>query len=163
MSESNLHFRIKEYLMKLSNKKDLIKELNEELDELNNTKNKLKQEKERLKKQYNIFEKQKKNIIINSSKDYNVFNIKKNFNYKINNNNENNIKKRNFSATKPKRRLEINIIKDLKKQNKELEDIYINFKNELNNIIQQVNEMEIKCKLLMIDSDKNKNLIKIQK
>ena len=166
MNETNLHFKIKEYIMKISFKKDLIVELNEELQRLNKIKNELLQNKEDLKEEYKRFEKQKK-IIINSSKISNEpNNIKQlNLNNKFNKNIgiKSNIK-RNFSAAKPKRKLEINHhLIDLRKQNYDLEDNLINYNHELNNIIQTVNEMEIKCKLLMIKADKQTNLIEIQK
>ena len=168
MSEANLHFKIKEYIMKLSSKKEIIEELNGELERLNKIKNKLSQTKSSIKEEYKKFEKQNKSIInsTNLIKETNfLYNLK--YKNKLNNNigikdiNKTNYKKRNFSATKPRKRLDINIVKDLIKQNNELEDNLINYNHELNNIIQTVNEMEIKCKLLMINT-KNTNLIDIQ-
>ena len=170
MSEANFHFKIKEYIMKLSFKKEIIKELNGELQRLNKIKDGLSQTKSNLKEKYKKYEKQKKSIIT-SNKLNNESNFLNNLNYNnklINNigindkyNKNTNYRKRNFSAAKPKKRLDINIVKDLKKQNNELEDILINYNHELINIIKLVKEMEIKCKLLIINT-KNSKIIDIQ-
>ena len=168
MSEANLHFKIKEYIMKRSLKKELIEELSGELDQLIKIKNELMQNKNKLKEDYNKYEKQKK-YIINTKK----INNEPYFRNSLYNNGINiwnksyynnfGIKRRNFSAVKPKKNLGIDLIKDLKKENNYLEDILIDKNHELNNIIQNVNDMEIKCKLLMFDANKNTNLIEIQK
>jgi len=169
MSEANIHFKIKEYIMRLTSKKEIIDELSKDLEELNRIKNTLIQNRDTLKEEYNTFEKQNK-LIINSYK------LSNEANNNINNKNNNqlnrkigikrnntlglNNKKRNFSAAKPKKRIEINILNDLKKQNNDLENVLIEYNHELNKIIQNVNEMEIKCKLLMHNTDKHTNYIK---
>ena len=169
MSEANIHFKIKEYIMKISFKKDLIEELKEELERLNKIKSELSQKKKELKGEYQKYEKQKKNIInrTNINKEPYLNNLIYNNRINIGNNSNNNknlvIKKRNFSAAKPKRKLGIDLLKDIKKENNQLEDILINKNHELNNIIQNINDMEIKCKLLIFDTNKNTNLIDIQK
>ena len=169
MNEASIHFRIKEYIMKISFKKDLIEELKGELERLNKIKSELSQKKKELKGEYKKYEKQKKNIInrTNINKESYLNNLIYNNRINIGNNSNNNknlvIKKRNFSAAKPKRKIGIDLLNDIKKENNQLEDILTNKNHELNNIIQNINDMEIKCKLLIFDTNKNTNLIDIQK
>ena len=164
MSEANIHFKIKEYIMRLSSKKEIIDELNKELESLSKEKEQLNQTKSNLKNEYKINEKKKKDIInycnLNDESNiiYNINKEIKNYNYlKVN------LKKRNYSAARPKKRIEINALNDLKKENNELEDELIYYNNELENIIQKVYDMELKCKLLMHDAYCHNNKIKLQK
>ena len=172
MNEANLHFKIKEYIMRLSYKKELIEELNKELMSLQKNKNELIQNKSNLENDYKKIEKQNKNIIniCNSNNESNIINnFYNNSELRINSgiNYDNilriNYKKRNLSATKPKRRLDINILKDLKKQNNELEDILIYYNHELENIIQKTNDMETSCKILMFNANNHRNGMNLNK
>ena len=162
MNEINLHLKIKEYIMRISSKKDIINDLNSELEGLNKIKKELIQNKKNLKNEYNTLEYQNKNFFSNESNNLN-YNINNQLNKKAGINKNNNYKKRNYSATKVKKRMDIDIITDLKKENNNLENILMNYKNELSNIIQQVNDMEIKCKLLTLNANEQTNLFKMQK
>ena len=70
------------------------------------------------------------------------------------------MKKRNFSAGINRRTVDIDSIRNLKKKNAQLNNILINYKIELNNIVKEVNEMEINCKLMMSKANFSKFLFK---
>ena len=73
------------------------------------------------------------------------------------------MKKRNYSAARPKRSLGINVLNDLKKENNELENELIYYNHELENVIQKVYDMELNCKLLMHHANSNNNEMKLPK
>ena len=162
MSDANIHFKIKEYIMRLSSKKEIIDELNKELESLIKAKEQLIQAKSILKNEYKINENKKKEIInyCNLNDESNIIN---NINKENKNNIKVNLKKRNYSAARPKRRLEINALNDLKKENNELEDELIYYNHELENVIQKVYDMELSCKLLMHQANSNNNEMKLPK
>ena len=144
MNETDLHFKINEYLIKLETKRDLIKELKIELENLEIKNKELYQTKDKLKKEYKKNEKNNKKLenlsnFINSELSNNI------------NNNNNIKKKRNNSATISKRRFSAEIIKEMKNKNEELNKALIKYKNELNRLIKQVNEKEVNCRLLMLN------------
>ena len=144
MNESNLHFKINEYLIKLETKRDLIKELKIELENLEIKNKELHETKDKLIQQYKKKEKNNKklenNLICNNQEFSN--NIKQ----------KNNImRKRNNSAMISKRRFDADIIKEMKKKNEDLNKTLINYKNELNSLIKQVNEKEVNCRFLMLN------------
>ena len=142
MNETNLHFKINEYLIKLETKRDLIKELKIELENLEIKNKELHQTKDKLKKEYKKNEK-------NNKKLENLSNFN---NPEISNNYKNNIKKkRNNSATISKRRFSAEIIKEMKNKNEELNKALIKYKNELDRLIKQVNEKEVNYHLLMLN------------
>ena len=164
MSEANIHFKIKEYIMRLSSKKEIIEELNKELENLSKTKKELIQIKSTLKNEYKINEKKQKEII----NYYNLndeSNIKNNINkaIKFNNYLKVNLRKRNYSAARPKGRIEISDLSDLREENNQLEDELIYYNHELENIIQKANDMELSCKLLMHDVNSHNNEMRLQK
>ena len=152
MSEANLHFKINEYLIRLETKKDLIKELKIELENLDIKNKELYQTKHKLIEQFKQNEKNNKilvNLFSSSNKLYS-----NNSEFPCNINNKKNLnKKRNKSATISKRRIDIDTIKEIKKKNEELNNVLINYKNELNNIIKQVNEKEVNCRMLMFNAN----------
>ena len=144
MNESNLHFKINEYLIKLETKRDLIKELKIELENLEIKNKELHETKDKLIQQYKKKEKNNKklenNLICNNQEFSN--NIKQ----------KNNImRKRNNSAMISKRRFDADVIKEMKKKNEDLNKTLINYKNELNSLIKQVNEKEVNCRFLMLN------------
>ena len=61
------------------------------------------------------------------------------------------MRKRNNSAMISKRRFDADIIKEMKKKNEDLNKTLINYKNELNSLIKQVNEKEVNCRFLMLN------------
>ena len=158
MSDANIHFKIKEYIMRLSSKKEIIDELNKELESLSKEKEQLIQNKSILKNKYKINEKKKKDII-----NYCNLNDESNItNKEIKNYLKVNLKKRNYSAARPKRSLEINALNDFKKENNELENELIYYNHELENIIQKVYNMELSCKLLIHDVNSHNNEMKLK-
>ena len=143
--------------MRIESKKELIKDLNIELERLNNIKRELIQNKENLKNEYNSLEQQNKNFFSNES---NILYYNNQLNKKSGLNINKNYKKRNFSAAKAKTKndIEKNILKSLKNENNYLENILINYNHELDNIIQLVNDMELKCKLLTFNTNEQISL-----
>ena len=144
MNETDLHFKINEYLIKLETKRDLIKELKIELENLEIKNKELHETKDKLIQQYKKKEKNNKklenNLICNNQEFSN--NIKQ----------KNNImRKRNNSAMISKRRFDADVIKEMKKKNEDLNKTLINYKNELNSLIKQVNEKEVNCRFLMLN------------
>ena len=154
MSENDLYFKINEYLIGLETKNDLIKELNNELQNLEIKNKELLQKKGELIEKYNKEEKNKKSLI----NLYSSITHQENINIKKNNNKTK--KKRNFSAGINRRTVDIDSIRNLKKKNAQLNNILINYKIELNNIVKEVNEMEINCKLMMSKANFSKFLFK---
>ena len=155
MNEANLHFNINEYLIKLETKKDLIKELRNEFENLDIKNKELHQTKNKLIEEYKKREKNNKKLVNQLiSCEENKTNNKE-FCANIKRKNIV-IKKRNNSATISKRRLNSDIIKQIKMKNDELTNILINYKNELNNLIKQVDEKEIDCRLLMVNANSHK-------
>ena len=155
MNEANLHFNINEYLIKLETKKDLIKELKNEFENLDIKNKELHQTKNKLIEEYKKREKNNKKLVnLLISCEENKINNK---DFSSNIKNENIIiKKRNNSAVISKRRLNSDIIKEIKIKNDELTNILINYKKELNNLIKQVDEKEIDCRLLMLNANSHK-------
>ena len=151
MNEANIHFKINEYLIKLETKTDLIKELKIELENLDIKNKELHEMKNKLKEEFNKKEKNNKILvnILNSSN-----NSKENKYQFINNiNNSNNLKmKRNHSAGIIKRKLDKNSVNELKKRNEELNNKLLLYKKELNNLIKNVNDKEINCRLLIFNA-----------
>ena len=154
MSETDLYFKINEYLIGLETKNDLIKELNNELQNLEIKNKELLQKKGELIEKYNKEEKNKKSLI----NLYSSITHQENINIKKNNNKAK--KKRNFSAGINRRTVDIDSIRNLRKKNAQLNNILINYKIELNNIVKEVNEMEINCKLMMSKANFSKFLFK---
>ena len=151
MNEANLHFNINEYLIKLETKKDLIKELKNEFENLDIKNKELHQTKNKLIEEYKKREKNNKKLVnLLISCEENKINNKE-FSGNIKNKNII-IKKRNNSAAISKRRLNSDIIKEIKSKNDELTNILINYKKELNNLIKQVDEKEVNCRLLMFNA-----------
>ena len=156
MNEANIHFKINEYLIKLENKKDTIKELKNELENLDIKNKELHRIKNKLKEEFMLKEKNNKNLV-------NIL-ISSNKNKIINSEFSNNIigtdyykKKRNKSANINRRIIDMDSVKEIKKKNKDLNNLLLLYKNELNNIIKQVIEKETKCKLLMFNAKNNAN------
>ena len=156
MNEANIHFKINEYLIKLENKKDTIKELKNELENLDIKNKELHRIKNKLKEEFMLKEKNNKNLV-------NIL-ISSNKNKNINSEFSNNIigtdyykKKRNKSANINRRIIDMDSVKEIKKKNKDLNNLLLLYKNELNNIIKQVIEKETKCKLLMFNAKNNAN------
>ena len=151
MNEANIHFKINEYLIKLETKTDLIKELKIELENLDIKNKELHEMKNKLKEEFNKKEKNNKILvnILNSSN-----NSKENKYQFINNiNNSNNLKmKRNHSAGIIKRKLDKNSVNELKKRNEELNNKLLLYKKELNDLIKNVNDKEINCRLLIFNA-----------
>ena len=121
------------------------------------TRNKeLHQIKNNLKEEFIIKEKNNKDLVnILLSTDTNKYinselsnNIIKADNYK---------KKRNRSANINKRMFDMDSVKEIKKKNEDLNNLLLFYKNELNDIIKQIIEKEIKCKLLMFNAKNNAN------
>ena len=155
MNEVNLHFNINEYLIRLETKKDLITELKNEFENLDIKNKELNQTKNKLIEEYKKKEKNNKklvNLLISSEENKNN-NISKEFSSNINNKNNNAIKKRNNSAAISKRRFNADIIKEIKMKNEELNNILINYRKELNNLIKQVDEKEVNCRVLMFNAN----------
>ena len=155
MNEANLHFNINEYLIKLETKKDLIKELKNEFENLDIKNKELYEIKNKLKAEFNKNEKSNKHLVnIKNSSNNNKINNKYQFLHNINNsNNSNNLRmKRNHSAAITKRKIDKESINELKKINEELYNKLLLYKNELNNLINNVNDKEINCKLLMFNA-----------
>ena len=151
MNEANLHFKIKEYLIRLETKKDMINGLKIELENLNIKNKELIQNKDKSTEDFKKSEKNNKHLLNLSI-----------LSDKLNSNNSNYLKniknkKRNNSAAIIKRRINVDSILELKKKNEELNQLLLSYKNELNNIINQVNEKESNCRLLMINADNNTN------
>ena len=155
MNEANLHFNINEYLIKLETKKDLIKELKNEFENLDIKNKELHQTKNKLIEEYKKREKNNKKLVnlLISSEENKINN--KDFSSNIKNKNII-IKKRNNSAAISNRRLNSDIIKEIKIKNDELTNILINYKKELNNLIKQVDEKEVNCRLLMFNANSHK-------
>ena len=151
MNEANIHFKINEYLIKLETKTDLIKELKIELENLDIKNKELHEMKNKLKEEFNKKEENNKILvnILNSSN-----NSKENKYQFINNiNNSNNLKmKRNHSAGIIKRKLDKNSVNELKKRNEELNNKLLLYKKELNDLIKNVNDKEINCRLLIFNA-----------
>ena len=151
MNEANIHFKINEYLIKLETKTDLIKELKIELENLDIKNKELHEMKNKLKEEFNKKEKNNKILvnILNSSN-----NSKENKYQFINNiNNSNNLKmKRNHSAGIIKRKLDKDSINELRKKNEELNNKLLLYKKELNDLIKNVNDKEINCRLLIFNA-----------
>ena len=151
MNEANIHFKINEYLIKLETKTDLIKELKIELENLDIKNKELHEMKNKLKEEFNKKEKNNKILvnILNSSN-----NSKENKYQFINNiNNSNNLKmKRNHSAGIIKRKLDKDSVNELKKRNEELNNKLLLYKKELNDLIKNVNDKEINCRLLIFNA-----------
>ena len=107
--------------------------------------------KNKLKEEFNKKEKNNKILvnILNSSN-----NSKENKYQFINNiNNSNNLKmKRNHSAGIIKRKLDKDSINELRKRNEELNNKLLLYKKELNNLIKNVNDKEINCRLLIFNA-----------
>ena len=155
MNEANFHFNINEYLIKLETKKDLIKELKNEFENLDIKNKELHQTKNKLIEEYKKREKNNKKLVnLLISCEENKINNKE-FSGNIKNKNII-IKKRNNSAAISNRRLNSDIIKEIKIKNDELTNILINYKKELNNLIKQVDEKEIDCRLLMLNANSHK-------
>ena len=151
MNEANIHFKINEYLIRFETKNDQIKELKTELDNLEIKNKELHQTKNKLIEEYKKNEKNN-NKIINSYNLTNKNNINNpEFSCKINKNNQIK-KKRNNSATISKRRIDMDIIKEIKTKNEELNNKLILLQRELNDIKTKVNEKEINCKLLIFNA-----------
>ena len=151
MNEANIHFKINEYLIKLETKTDLIKELKIELENLDIKNKELHEMKNKLKEEFNKKEKNNKILvnILNSSN-----NSKENKYQFINNiNNSNNLKmKRNHTAGIIKRKLDKDSVNELKKRNEELNNKLLLYKKELNDLIKNVNDKEINCRLLIFNA-----------
>ena len=152
MNEANIHFKINEYLIKLETKNDLIKELKIELENLDIKNKELYEIKNKLKAEFNKNEKSNKHVVnIKNSSNNNKINNKYQFLHNINN--SNNLRmKRNHSAAITKRKIDKESINELKKINEELYNKLLLYKNELNNLINNVNDKEINCKLLMFNA-----------
>ena len=156
MNEANIHFKINEYLIRFETKNDQIKELKRELDNLEIKNKELHQIKNKLIEEYKKNEKNN-NKIINSYNLTNKNNINNpEFSSKINKNNRIK-KKRNNSATISKRRIDMDIIKEIKMKNEELNNKLILLQRELNDIKTKVNEKEINCKLLIFNAKNDAN------
>ena len=151
MNEANIHFKINEYLIKLETKTDLIKELKIELENLDIKNKELHEMKNKLKEEFNKKEKNNK-ILVNILNPSN--NSKENKYQFINNiNNSNNLKmKRNHSAGIIKRKLDKDSVNELKKRNEELNNKLLLYKKELNDLIKNVNDKEINCRLLIFNA-----------
>ena len=151
MNEANIHFKINEYLIKLETKTDLIKELKIELENLDIKNKELHEMKNKLKEEFNKKEKNNK-ILVNILNPSN--NSKENKYQFINNiNNSNNLKmKRNHSAGIIKRKLDKHSVNELKKRNEELNNKLLLYKKELNDLIKNVNDKEINCRLLIFNA-----------
>ena len=116
MNEANLHFNINEYLIKLETKKDLIKELKNEFENLDIKNKELYQIKNKLIEEYKKREKNNKKLVnLLISCEENKINSKE-FSANIKSKNIV-IKKRNNSAAISKRRLNSDIIKEIKIKN----------------------------------------------
>ena len=149
MNEANIHFKINEYLIKLETKTDLIKELKIELENLDIKNKELHEMKNKLKEEFNKKEKNNKILvnILNSS------NNNKTNKFINNTNNTNNLKmKRNHSAGIIKRKLDKDSVNELRKRNEELNNKLLLYKKELNNLIKNVNDKEINCRLLIFNA-----------
>ena len=137
MNEANIHFKINEYLIRFETKNDQIKELKIELDKLEIKNKELHQTKNKLIDEFKKNEKNN-NKIINSYNITNKNNLNNpEFSCKINKNNQIK-KKRNNSATISKRRIDMDIIKEIKMKNEELNNklfFYIIKFNKINNFI----------------------------
>ena len=150
MNEANIHFKINEYLIKLETKTDLIKELKIELENLDIKNKELHEMKNKL-KEFNKKEKNNKILvnILNSSNN----NKTNKYQFINNTNNTNNLKmKRNHSAGIIKRKLDKDSVNELKKRNEELNNKLLLYKKELNNLIKNVNDKEINCRLLIFNA-----------
>ena len=148
MNEANIHFKINEYLIKLETKTDLIKELKIELENLDIKNKELHEMKNKLKEEFNKKEKNNKILvnILNSSNN----NKTNKYQFINNTNNTNNLKmKRNHSAGIIKRKLDKDSVNELRKRNEELNNKLLLYKKELNNLIKNVNDKEINCRLLI--------------
>ena len=153
MNEVNIHFKINEYLIKLETKNDLIKELKIELENLDIKNKELHEKKNKLKAEFNKKEKSNKNLVnIYNSSNYNQINNKSQPVCNINkSNNTNNLKmKRNLSAAIIKRKIDKESINELKRKNEELKNKLLVYKSELNKLINNVNNKEINCKMVML-------------
>ena len=151
MNEANIHFKINEYLIKLETKTDLIKELKIELENLDIKNKELHEMKNKLKEEFNKKEKNNKILvnILNSSNN----NKTNKYQFINNTNNTNNLKmKRNHSAGIIKRKLDKDSINELRKRNEELNNKLLLYKKELNNLIKNVNDKEINCRLLIFNA-----------
>ena len=151
MNEANIHFKINEYLIKLETKIDLIKELKIELENLDIKNKELHETKNKLKEEFNKKEKNNKILvnILNSSNN----NKTNKYQFINNTNNTNNLKmKRNHSAGIIKRKLDKDSINELRKRNEELNNKLLLYKKELNNLIKNVNDKEINCRLLIFNA-----------
>ena len=155
MNEANIHFKINEYLIKLETKNDLIKELKIELENLDIKNKELHEKKNKLKAEFNKKEKSNKNLVnILNSPNYNKINNKSQLLGNINN--TNNIKmKRTHSAAIIKRKIDKESINELKRKNEELKNKLLVYKNELNKLINNVNNKEINCKMLILKAKKH--------
>ena len=136
----------------METKNDLIKELKIELENLDIKNKELYEIKNKLKAEFNKNEKSNKHLInIKNSSNNNKINNKYQFLHNINN--SNNLRmKRNHSAAITKRKIDKESINELKKINEELYNKLLLYKNELNNLINNVNDKEINCKLLMFNA-----------
>ena len=150
MNEENLHFRIKEYILTLQNKRNTIEQLNNEFDELQKQKLFYTIEKEKLQKQFKILDQENKTIVNKS--------IKKNFSSK-------NVKiptaktkaiKRNMSSARVRNNNddEKNKLKELQNKNKQQENILKNKIKELSNLVDKVNELELIYQSIIINVQK---------
>jgi len=151
MNEANIHFKINEYLIKLETKTDLIKELKIELENLDIKNKELHEMKNKLKEEFNKKEKNNKILvnILNSSNN----NKTNKYQFINNTNNTNNLKmKRNHSAGIIKRKLDKDSVNELRKRNEELNNKLLLYKKELNNLIKNVNDKEINCRLLIFNA-----------
>ena len=151
MNEANIHFKINEYLIKLETKTDLIKELKIELENLDIKNKELHEMKNKLKEEFNKKEKNNKILvnILNSSNN----NKTNKYQFINNKNNTNNLKmKRNHSAGIIKRKLDKDSVNELRKRNEELNNKLLLYKKELNNLIKNVNDKEINCRLLIFNA-----------
>ena len=151
MNEANIHFKINEYLIKLETKTDLIKELKIELENLDIKNKELHEMKNKLKEEFIKKEKNNKILvnILNSSNN----NKTNKYQFINNTNNTNNLKmKRNHSAGIIKRKLDKDSVNELRKRNEELNNKLLLYKKELNNLIKNVNDKEINCRLLIFNA-----------
>ena len=107
--------------------------------------------KNKLKEEFNKKEKNNKILvnILNSSNN----NKTNKYQFINNKNNTNNLKmKRNHSAGIIKRKLDKDSINELRKRNEELNNKLLLYKKELNNLIKNVNDKEINCRLLIFNA-----------
>ena len=150
MNEDNLHFRIKEYILILQNKRDTIEKLNNEFEELQKQKLFYTIEKENLQKQYKILDKENKNIINKTiARRFSSKTVKTSI-----------PKKRTMQKYKSSDKIiknnddEKNKLKELQNSNKQQENILKNKIKELSNLVDKVNELELIYQSIIINVKK---------